>query len=312
MPVELTCEHCGEVFEVAYPCHAKGRRFCSHACSEAAQRGAGHYNWQGGEVPVACEECGREVLRRKDQLAKYGHHFCSVECRGKFIGRQTRGEANPRFNPNKFVAVTCTACGIEFQREQWRANRGATNQFCSGRCRMDFSKRDRHPRWAGGRVEVKCRECGAAVLRDPHRARGGRNQFCGRECQARFYSRTTRGENSPHWKGGGWLTRDYGPNWRHQCRLARKRDGHKCVLCGATAADLGKQPCVHHITPFRLCPSWREANRLDNLICLCPSCHKRHETDADFANIARARITEAERATAGQGPRPRQLGMDLE
>lgn len=34
------------------------------------------------------------------------------------------------------------------------------------------------------------------------------------------------------------------------------------------------------------------------------------ELSEDFAAIARARITEAERATAGQGPRPRQLGCD--
>jgi predicted HNH restriction endonuclease len=32
---------------------------------------------------------------------------------------------------------------------------------------------------------------------------------------------------------------------------------------------------VHHITPFRTFKAARhqEANRLENLICYCPSCH---------------------------------------
>jgi DEAD/DEAH box helicase domain-containing protein len=35
---------------------------------------------------------------------------------------------------------------------------------------------------------------------------------------------------------------------------------------------------VHHKIPFRAFPSYKEANRLDNLTTLCRNCHRRAET----------------------------------
>ncbi len=76
---------------------------------------------------------------------------------------------------------------------------------------------------------------------------------------------------------------DYGPNWAAQRDAARARDGNECQQCGARSRD-GKQLDVHHITPFRafgfvpgVNDSYRLANRLENLITLCPTCHRRVE-----------------------------------
>jgi DEAD/DEAH box helicase domain-containing protein len=76
---------------------------------------------------------------------------------------------------------------------------------------------------------------------------------------------------------------DYGPNWAAQRDAARARDGHQCRYCGAPERR-GRQHDVHHITPFHLfgyVPGlnefYRPANALDNLITLCPSCHRRAE-----------------------------------
>lgn len=61
-----------------------------------------------------------------------------------------------------------------------------------------------------------------------------------------------------------------GRNWAIQSRAARERDNYTCQHCG-------KFPVyhVHHITPYRLYGilRYQEANRLENLITLCPSCH---------------------------------------
>jgi len=65
---------------------------------------------------------------------------------------------------------------------------------------------------------------------------------------------------------------DYGPNWQQQRQLALARDGHRCRTC--TAEGLLH---VHHIRPFREYTSYRQANQLDNLVTLCPSCHRRAE-----------------------------------
>jgi DEAD/DEAH box helicase domain-containing protein len=76
---------------------------------------------------------------------------------------------------------------------------------------------------------------------------------------------------------------DYGPNWAAQRDAARARDGYRCRQCGVPERE-GRQHDVHHLTPFRTFdyrPGANEryvaANRLENLITLCPSCHRRAE-----------------------------------
>ncbi|MCP4425367.1 MAG: DEAD/DEAH box helicase [Chloroflexi bacterium] len=73
---------------------------------------------------------------------------------------------------------------------------------------------------------------------------------------------------------------DYGPNWKSQREKALQRDGRQCRMCGAAEGMLH----VHHVRPFRefnYLPgqndNYREANQLDNLITLCPSCHRQAE-----------------------------------
>ncbi len=76
---------------------------------------------------------------------------------------------------------------------------------------------------------------------------------------------------------------DYGPNWAEQRERARARDGYRCRRCGAPEPP-DRQHHVHHIRPFRefgYVPgeneAYREANALENLITLCPRCHRRAE-----------------------------------
>lgn len=70
--------------------------------------------------------------------------------------------------------------------------------------------------------------------------------------------------------------RDYGPNWRLQSRRAHLRDKHTCQHCSKTKKN-GVRICVHHKVPFLLFDGYEEANQLDNLICLCTSCHQKEE-----------------------------------
>ena len=76
---------------------------------------------------------------------------------------------------------------------------------------------------------------------------------------------------------------DYGPNWPAQRDAARARDNYRCRRCSAPERD-GRRHDVHHMTPFRAfgyVPGandlYKLANRLDNLITLCPSCHRQAE-----------------------------------
>jgi DEAD/DEAH box helicase domain-containing protein len=73
---------------------------------------------------------------------------------------------------------------------------------------------------------------------------------------------------------------DYGPNWPRQRDLARGRDGFRCQRCSAPEPGSSRHD-VHHLQPFRNFGYMRgqnenylQANRLENLITLCRSCHR--------------------------------------
>lgn len=80
------------------------------------------------------------------------------------------------------------------------------------------------------------------------------------------------------------LPNDYGPNWQEQRNKVRARDRYQCTRCGRLE-EPDRQHDIHHITPFReygYIPgqneNYLEANRLENLTTLCPSCHHAVET----------------------------------
>lgn len=69
----------------------------------------------------------------------------------------------------------------------------------------------------------------------------------------------------------------YGPEWPRQRDLARARDGYTCQVCGKSENNRAHD--VHHKIPFRTFESPHQANRLENLVTLCHSCHRRVETN---------------------------------
>ncbi len=71
-----------------------------------------------------------------------------------------------------------------------------------------------------------------------------------------------------------------GPDWEQQRDRARLRDGYRCAHCGAPERP-ERAHDVHHIVPFREFgwepgrnDAYRYANRLANLVTLCPRCHQ--------------------------------------
>jgi DEAD/DEAH box helicase domain-containing protein len=76
---------------------------------------------------------------------------------------------------------------------------------------------------------------------------------------------------------GAWSNdpNDYGPGWTQIRERVRARDKYTCQVCGAV--ETNRQHDVHHKTPFRAFTSFVEANRLENLTTLCPSCHHKVE-----------------------------------
>jgi DEAD/DEAH box helicase domain-containing protein len=76
---------------------------------------------------------------------------------------------------------------------------------------------------------------------------------------------------------GAWTAdpNNYGPGWIRLRESVRRRDGFRCQVCGLP--ENGRQHDVHHKTPFRSFESPVEANRMENLVTLCPACHRKVE-----------------------------------
>lgn len=73
---------------------------------------------------------------------------------------------------------------------------------------------------------------------------------------------------------GHWTNdeNDYGPGWPALRDRVRQRDAYRCQICGTP--EQGRSHHVHHKIPFRSFGSPEKANQMDNLVTLCPNCHR--------------------------------------
>lgn len=147
---------------------------------------------------------------------------------------------------------------------------------------------EEHPHWQGGKRSEPCAVCDEVVERHPG-AFVGDTTLCSRKCHREWLSEAFTGDGHPNWKGGP--TGPYGPKWGPIRRQALERDEYRCVVCGTTKEELGRNPDVHHIVPVRWFDQSEEheiadAHTLDNVVSLCIDCHRK----ADVGNISSDRL----------------------
>jgi 5-methylcytosine-specific restriction endonuclease McrA len=126
------------------------------------------------------------------------------------------------------------------------------------------------------RLERECDYCGTEFTVLECDAVYGAGRFCCNECQNNWMSENWRREDHPAW-GGRDAGTSYVGDWHALRRKALTRDDYECQRCGADESEIGRNPDVHHITPIREFDNYNDAQELDNLITLCPSCHKKVE-----------------------------------
>lgn len=236
-----------------------------------------HHTKGHGESLITTEEtchtCGETFIDTRNRDRNSERRFCNNDCRREWLRSRT-GDKHPRSN---FVEVQCAHCDTTLIRSKWRVDAHELS-FCDLGCLGQWrsvhkSGPDSH---LYSSIEVECENCGAMVLKPPSHI-DGRMHFCDAECHGQWASLNRVGENNPTYKGGG--AHYYGPNWNRQRRLARERDGY---ICQDPACDIdntqhlemwSEMLHVHHIVRFGNFDDYREANKLDNLITLCRSCH---------------------------------------
>ena len=123
-------------------------------------------------------------------------------------------------------------------------------------------------------VRVRCTHCGRKTpVPRWFKKEGLELHFCGDRCRRLWrddHRSDVRLKGRPDFRGG---------NWGSVARKIRARDAFMCRSCGVTEEDLGRQLDVHHVVPFRAFSSPDRANRSDNLISVCSSCHKKMEDE---------------------------------
>lgn len=270
--VEVICSNCYKRFEVRP--HQSGRKYCSHACYLEQKRESAGLTLN--RVQVTCHQCGKDVLRKPSHANREGRSFCSIKCNADWV-RDNK--------PAAMITCTCAHCGKEFRRSPSHT-KGKQNLFCSYACSGAFNRT---------RQAISCAYCGRDIERRPAELERYENHFCNNDCRAAWVGLTKTGEDNPNWRGGD-NPYYYGANWKRQRRRARQRDNHTCQACGITREETGMEMSVHHIKPFRDFgyvvgenDNYRQANRLDNLICLCRSCHSLVEHDKIDLEVAIAR-----------------------
>jgi len=96
------------------------------------------------------------------------------------------------------------------------------------------------------------------------RMSGQNHPFYGQSRPA--HSERMKGEDNPNWIPGP-NPKSRGVNWDEQRKKSLERDEYLCCVCNNEAE------VVHHIVAFRDFNNYEEANKLQNLMSLCRSCH---------------------------------------
>ena len=164
------------------------------------------------------------------------------------------------------VETKCDWCGDVYRVKRSHKER---RKYCSKECESEKHSQTTgsdHPLW--DRVELECPVCeNTFYCKSSH---ASKRKHCSNACYSKAKKKTF-GQDHPLSKPG--YSDYYGENWADQREKARKRDDYECQICGSEDIH------VHHIRPFRTfgLENYKEANRLENLICLCPTHHREWE-----------------------------------
>lgn len=244
----MICKYCSISF--TDPKHPN-RTYCSRHCMGEDRKRLETRN---------CLLCGKQFQVRP---ASRNIH-CSSECAYK-------NRPSTHANPDNKSTGECVVCGKSFTYWTYRKS-----TCCSRKCASTLSNGVPKPtkQRPDSYVTLSCQICGKPYTVHKIFTTKRNSRFCSKECQFVSMSVERRGAGNPQYIGGTQYP-DRGASWSTQRKLALKRDGGKCRICGKKPKKGQKRVVdVHHIRPYReFNGDHVTANQLMNLITLCRQCH---------------------------------------
>lgn len=143
------------------------------------------------------------------------------------------------------MKLICDYCSKKFELSKTLYNKRIKRNkhfYCSKECCNESKKR---------KIELECANCGKKIYTTPHKLKQSKSgkKFCSQSC-SNSYNNTMRKKESLN-------------TYR---RIAFEQYEHKCKICGWNKDKRILE--VHHIDENR------KNNKINNLIILCPICHR--------------------------------------
>jgi len=179
--VTLKCEYCGKTFQRArgiFRTRKAVHVFCSFGCRFNYNKINGSWNKGMNIDEVACDWCGKKIIKPHSILKQYVNHFCSKDCYNRWMSKNKVGQNN---NSWKSKEVICDQCHKSFLLPPSKINR-YPHLFCSNKCKYqwmsDNLSGENNHNWSGGhdwyrgedwveqrkkakqRDEYTCQKCG--------------------------------------------------------------------------------------------------------------------------------------------------------
>lgn len=248
----VSCEYCGEEKEVI---NSKADSHDIHFCDNDCRLGY----YERRRIDVSCYSCNLDISVPHSIFNKQNRYFCD-DCSGR-SSRDTD-------------IVQCSHCQSDIERYIGEIE-SRENLFCDFSCYTEWRSSDEghHPRWGGGMVTVECDQCGTETEKHPSNIERSENDFCSNECNNEHQI-----ENSIY-SNGDVEQFSYGAGWNDSKKeRVRDQQDRQCYICEIDESELDHRLHVHHIQKARSFNDSIEANDIDNLVALCPSCHRKCES----------------------------------
>jgi len=237
-------------------------------------------------VDIVCHFCGEEAHKRQKKK-RNDHEFCSRDCYNNYQSEELSGKNSPHWKGRQIV-VECDWCGEKTGKHaiNYENNEKAfCSHECHGQWKSENNTGENNPVFKPENT-VECRMCGKKHQKTTPKIHRNEKHFCSIECHGNWISQNQRGENHPRWVDDSDNV-SYGGSWPQKREERLEKDGYECVVCGKSNAqeeiDSGRGLSVHHITKARKflqddgTLDEEKAHRMENLITLCGSCHRRWE-----------------------------------